>query len=82
MHLIAIDRFESTFSEIRLGGRGEEVKLAETPRGQPVQKLPDDPPPETLAPVLGVDRDGANERRELISLRSATACEPLAVMCD
>src|SRR5438876_11454001 len=70
---VAVDGLESPPLDIRLGGRGEEVELAQAAGGQPVEELAHEPPPDSVSAILRLDRDRADERRELIRLRpSAT----------
>src|SRR5258706_11182720 len=48
MDLVAIDGLEAALFEVRLGGRGQKIELAQAARGETVEQLPHDPPSDAV----------------------------------
>src|SRR5438045_2421842 len=71
VNLIAIDDLESALPEVLLGRRGEQIELAQTARGEPIEQLPHDAPAQPEAAVLRIDGNRTDQRRVLIGLGAA-----------
>ena len=82
MDLIPIDRLESALPEVLLSGRRQKVKLAEAARGEAIEQLTDETPPETVTLVRRKDGDGTDEGRGWIRFGPAAGDDLFAVARD